>query len=97
MLCGCFEHQRRLKAGVGSAIDFHGHLPWVEVELFALSHRVSRCIERSDEGESASESESLRVAAFMEGLQLSVNKRSRFEESDEAVVEHRRPEARSVI
>ena len=44
----------------GAAPDHQGHLPWVKVELHATWDFVARCIERSDEGVSASEAEVFR-------------------------------------
>ena len=42
----------------GAAPDHHSCSPWVELELLALSRCASRCLERRDEGVSASEAES---------------------------------------
>ena len=41
----------------GATPDHHSCSSWVEVELPAFSESASRCLERSDEGVSASEAE----------------------------------------
>ena len=46
--------------GVEPLQTYHGHPPWVEVELLAPSRCVARCIERSGKGASASEAEGFR-------------------------------------
>ena len=57
--CANSEHQRLVHFEGCLAEPLH-HLLSVEVELRALSHCVARCIERSVEGVSASEAESVR-------------------------------------
>ena len=56
VLCGYFEHQRRVQFVEGCVAEPLKTIPsplQVEVELLAPSHCVARCIDRSDEGVSA--------------------------------------------
>ena len=45
VLCGYFEHQRRVQFEGCAATDHHGHPARVQVELFAVASCVAGCIE----------------------------------------------------